>query len=164
MLISLLEDLEGMRWSNEEHEWRWNLEENDFYSVTSAYLKSEGLLLAEFRWSEEEKMVFEDMWYSSDPSKVVSLGWRMLHNRIPTRDNIALRNVLPLGASRLCVMCNVKEESTLHLFLHCKVAYEVWLKLMAWLNWWFPIPPNLFTHWVCWSGGGVLKRLPKVFG
>jgi len=28
LLTSLLEDLEGLRWFNEEDEWRWNLEEN----------------------------------------------------------------------------------------------------------------------------------------
>lgn len=32
LLHSLLEDVEGLRWSHEEDVWRWNLEENGYYS------------------------------------------------------------------------------------------------------------------------------------
>jgi hypothetical protein len=131
--------------------------------VQSAYLKLEALVLGEEVWDEGEKRVFDDMWKSSAPSKVVAFGWHMFLNRIPTRDNLALRNVLPLEVSPLCVMCNLKEESVLHLFLHCEVACAVWSKLMAWLNCWFVTPPNFFVHWECWSIGGNSKKETKGF-
>jgi len=47
LLISLMEDVEGLRWFNEEDVWRWNHEENGCYSVKSAYLKLETLVLSE---------------------------------------------------------------------------------------------------------------------
>ena len=116
LLTSLVEDLEGLRWSNDDDEWRRNLEEKGFYSVKSAYMKLEGLVLGEDLWGVEEKRVFENMWASPTPSKVVALGWKVFLNRILTRVNLALRNVLPPEASTLCVLCNLKEESALHLF------------------------------------------------
>ena len=106
--------------------------------------------------------MFENMWKSSTPSKVVAFGWRMILNRISTRDNLALRNVLSPEVSPLCVMCNSKEESTLHLSLHCDVACVVWSKLMVWLNCWFLTPPNFFVHWKCWSVGG--KSIKEIKG
>lgn len=44
-------------------------------------------------------------------------------------------------------------ESTSHLFLHWDLARNVWLSLMSWLDLNFIMPPNLFIHWECWSGG-----------
>jgi len=55
LLANLLEDLEGVVWSQEEDEWRWNLEDNGVFSMKSAYGKLEGLMLSEGLWREEEK-------------------------------------------------------------------------------------------------------------
>lgn len=46
--------------------------------------------------------------------------------------------------SKACVLCNSRDESSVHLFLHCEVASLVWFKLMWWLeNFHYPPPPNL---------------------
>jgi len=45
LLTSLLVDLEGTRLSSKEDEWRWGLEDSGVYSVKSAYLKLEGIVL-----------------------------------------------------------------------------------------------------------------------
>jgi len=74
LLTSLLEDLEGLTWSSHEDEWRWNLEDNGHYSVKSAYLKLEGLVLREERWGADDKKVFANMWDSPTPSKVVAFA------------------------------------------------------------------------------------------
>lgn len=161
LLTSLLEDLEGMRLSNAVDEWRWGLEDSGVYSVKSAYLKLEGIVLSEDMWGEAEKGVFENMWKSPAPSKVIAFGWRVLLNRAPTRDNLALRNVLPPEGSTFCVMCNRYEETATHLLLHCDVAHLVWLKLMLWLDRRFIIPPNLFVLWECWSDGGRVNKVTK---
>jgi len=82
----------------------------------------------------------------------------LLLNRVPTKVNLALRNVLSLEDSTLCVMCNGGEESSCHLFLHCNVAWGVWARLMVWVDCHFPTPPNLFVHWKCWSGRSSNKN------
>lgn len=133
------------------------------FSVKSAYLKLEGLVLYEDVWREEEKGVFSNLWKSLAPSKVVAFAWRAPINRIPTKANLVSRNVHGLEDLNLCILCNRMEESTTHLFLHCDVASLVWSKLMSWLNYFFPIPPNLFVHLECWSGGGRNNKIKKGF-
>jgi len=159
LLLSLKEDLEGMVWSQAEDVWRWNLDDMGMFSVKSAYDKLEGLALSEVRWRVEDKRVFQDLWKTPALSKVSALVWRVLLNRIPTKDNLALRNVLPPEESTMCVMCASAEESSLHLLLHCYVASSVWLRLMSWLDAYFITPPNLFIHWKCWVGGN--KNIKK---
>ena len=119
--------------------------------MKSAYEKVKDLVDLEDVWSDDEKRVFEKLWKSPAPSKVVAQAWKVLLNRVPTEVNLALRNVLNLEVSTLCVLCNGAEESSTHLFLHCDVASLVWSKLMLWLDCHFVIPPNLFVHWECWS-------------
>lgn len=152
MLLSLKEDLEGVRLNNQLDKWMWKLDDSGAFSVSSAYKRLEGRVLNELVWWEDEKGVFELLWKSPAPSKVVAFAWRAFLNRVPTKANLVLRNVLGPEEQPLCAFCNRMEESALHLFLHCKVAYAVWLKLMRWLNQFFISPPNLFIHWKCWHG------------
>lgn len=51
-------------------------------------------MLREDRWREEEKRVFKGLWESPTPSKVVAFARKVLLNRIPTKANLALRNVI----------------------------------------------------------------------
>jgi hypothetical protein len=45
VLVSLKEDLEGVRLSSHADVWRWNLEEDGVFTVKSAYNNLEGLVL-----------------------------------------------------------------------------------------------------------------------
>ena len=160
LFTSLLEDLDGTRWLNVEDRWTWKLEDNGIYSMKSVYLKLEGVVLHEDVWGVEEKQVFENTWKSPTPTKVIAFSWMVL-NRVPTRDNLALRNALPPKVSSLCALCNLKEEPVTHIFLHCDVASLVWTSLMKWFDCCFLIPPNLFVHWECWSVGGSANKVTK---
>jgi len=153
-----MEDLEGMTWSMNEDRWRRNRDEVGVFSVKTAYKALVNLGGPEELWGVAEKRVFEKLWKSPAPSKVVAFAWKVLHNRVPTMLNLALRNVLSPEDSTRCVLSNEGEESPCHLFLHCKVASVVWLRLMTWVEWHFLIPPNLFVHWECWSGRRVKKN------
>jgi hypothetical protein len=161
LLLSLMEDLEGMMWSSNEDVWRWNLEEKGVFSVKSAYGRLEVLVGAVDDWGDSEKRVFVKLWKNPAPSKVTTFAWKVLLNRIPTKTNLALRNILSPKESTLCVMCNMVEESSNHLFMHCNVASLVWSKLMWWLNEFFVIPHNLFFHWECWCGRETNKNVLK---
>jgi hypothetical protein len=125
VLLSLLEDLEGVRLVNHVDEWRWKLEESVLFSVKSAYKKLEGLVFSEVSWRDEEKRIFNNLWKCPTPSKVVAFVWKANLNRVPTKANLALRNVLGSEGNSLCVLCNRMEESAPHLFLHCEVSNAV---------------------------------------
>ncbi|MCI07913.1 putative non-LTR retroelement reverse transcriptase, partial [Trifolium medium] len=72
--------------------WKWG--DSDF-SVKEAYL----------RLSEEEEEEVEwakDVWNPLIPAKISILVWRLLYDRLPTKDNLRLRGV-NLNSSFLCV-------------------------------------------------------------
>jgi hypothetical protein len=58
-----------------------------------------------------------------------------------------------------CVWCGSEAESTTHIFLHCDLVRNIWMKLMVWLDLDFLILPNLFIHWECLSRGPVNKKI-----
>jgi len=100
-------------------------------------------------------------WKSPAPSKVVVFTWKLLHDRIPTKRNLAIRNSLPSDSSLECVWCNNSVEDSTHLFLHCEGVSMVWCKLMEWVEFNFLIPPNLFILWECWNGAILNKKLRR---
>jgi hypothetical protein len=60
-----------------------------------------------------------------------------------------------------CIWCEGVAEDTVHLFLHCDLARNVWLNVMLWLDLNFIMPPNLLIHWECWSRGLLHKKIQK---
>jgi len=161
LFANLWIDLEGMSWSHEEDRWKWGLEESGMFSIKSTYRKLEGIVLSEEVWSNLAKGVFSNIWKSSAPSRVVAFSWKLLYDRIPTKVNLAVRNVLPFEASRLYTFCDRVDESSTHLFLHCEVASRMWQDIMRWWEMIFLIPPNLFVMWECWSIAERSKRIRK---
>lgn len=59
--------------------------------------------------------------------------WRLLQNRIPSRDNLIKRGVLN-ESQKFCPFDCGKEENVSHLFFECKLASEIWQKVINWLN------------------------------
>ncbi|AES93778.1 hypothetical protein MTR_5g007390 [Medicago truncatula] len=53
---------------------------------------------------------------------------------------------------------------TSHFFLHCKVAWKIWVDIQLWLEVNMVTPSNLLTHWRCWDGlGQNTKELKRGF-
>lgn len=65
-------------------------------------------------------------YFSSQGSK--SLPEDLLHDRLPTRDNLNKRLTLASG-DMVCCYCNEYNESTSHLFLHCSEVSHLWGKI-----------------------------------
>jgi hypothetical protein len=157
----ILGDLGGFVRVDEEDKWRWNLGEDEVFTVKSLYDKLEERGRVEGARSAVEKCVFRNIWKTGVPSKVTALVWKALLDRIPTRVNLEIRRCLPPDICSNCVWCGVVPECTSHIFLHCGMARNIWLKLMEWLDLNFIMPPNMFIHWECWSGGISNKKIRK---
>lgn len=161
LLVELEGILDGFVWRGGDDSWRWKLEEDGIFSVKSLYVKLEGRGLREEICPEDDRRVFRQIWKSGAPSKVAAFVWKALLDRIPTRVNLEIRNCLPTDIGNNCLWCVEASETTNHLFLHCDMARNVWLNLMLWLDLPFVMPPNLFIHWECWSGGPCNKKVRK---
>jgi hypothetical protein len=150
LLLNLTRDLHGFERVHGEDEWCWKSEEKGIFSVSSMYRRLEETAGRGNAYGEVERRVFGQAWKSPAPSKVVAFSWKLLLNRIPTRLNLAYRNVLPSNANLRCVFCDLEDESTRHLFLHCRVSWNIWTQVQIWLALEFISPPDFFTHWLCW--------------
>jgi hypothetical protein len=97
------------------------------FSVKSAY----SLLFSEVSGEVDSvgrvNPVFEWIWKSPAPSKLIAFSWQLIHNRIPTKDNLARRGILGGVIHGNCVVCAGMLELATHLFLHCDFAFSILL-------------------------------------
>ncbi|MCH90522.1 F-box family protein [Trifolium medium] len=133
------------------------------FSVKSAY----DALLREIvpgpLLSPRKSKIFSSIWDSPAPSKVIAFSWQLLHDRVPTKDNLLLRGVIHDNSEGKCVWCDVSPESSRHLFLHCKVAHEVWYEIFKWLGVVIVMPSNFLHLFECFGEVASTKKLRKGF-
>ena len=163
LLNDLMMVLQSNRGGQAEDGWWWSPEEGGFFWVKSSY----NVLLERLVLTEESNMVeeaiFKVLWKSATPSKVIAFSFALLLDRIPTRSNLLMRNVLPSGGPVTCVWCNVEVETSNHVFLHCEAVKVVWIKICLWLELSFISLSNLFSHIEGWRNGGNSNKLKRVY-
>lgn len=75
------------------------------------------------------------------------LAWKLLLDRIPTRMNLAIGNIILVEVSVNCALCDCDGETSQHLFLFCEVSSNVWSLVMRWLDFLLlRTPANLFVR------------------
>ncbi|XP_057418519.1 uncharacterized protein LOC130712718 [Lotus japonicus] len=108
--------------------WTWRQDGEGIYTVNSSYLFLQAQNL------EEEDPVLKLVWSAPVPSNVKAFIWRLLKDRIQTRDNLCKRQVLTRGEGSTCPLCRQEEETSMHLFSRCAVSNPVWYACFAWLG------------------------------
>jgi hypothetical protein len=164
LIANLLALLEGFALGVENDKWWWTPDDGGTFSVSSSYRVLEGIVLLEDGLNALEERVFCEIWKSPAPTKVIAFSWMTFLDCIPTRSNLVLRRVLTQEDPRNCVMCGNREETTMHLFLHCEVAWLFWRLFFDWLGVNFITPQIFYMHFTCWSGEVNSRRLKKAFG
>jgi hypothetical protein len=163
--LNLLNDLKDviLEWSASvwEDKWSWKVDEIGVFLVKSANMLLEQSLDVDVTLSWLKEGVFESIWKSPAPSKVMAFSWKLLHYRIPMKDNLSMIYCFPLEANLFCEFCGNSAETCFHLFLHCQVVFELWSKVLGWLEMNFITPQNLFLHFECWDGEVKHKKLRK---
>jgi hypothetical protein len=89
--------------------------------------------------------LFNDVWHKSVPLKVSIFAWRLLRNRLPTKDNLLSRGVLQHDDISCVGGCG-SEENACHLFLGCTTFGSIWYRLLHWLGINFVAPEVLGEH------------------
>nr|GEZ30052.1 RNA-directed DNA polymerase, eukaryota [Tanacetum cinerariifolium] len=69
-------------------------------------------------------------WIKSIPIKINIFAWKLCLDRLPTRVNLAKRNVAV--ASLLCPLCDTGMEDAAHLFFRCDMAKDVMFLVSRW--------------------------------
>jgi hypothetical protein len=103
--------------------WAWRLDQKGLFSVKSAYWLHRSLFekkgcssgtqvlpdVASFCWN--------DIWRCPCPPNVRQFLWRIGHDSVPHRCNIARKGI---DIDPLCLVCGRLNEDCAHLFLKCK--------------------------------------------
>lgn len=105
--------------------WRWLLDPIHGYSVRGSYC----FLTSTVIWWTELWLMMSGI----NTSKVSLLAWRLLRNRLPTKDNLVHCGILPSNYMA-CVDGCASTESTTHLCLHCTFSWELWSYVWNWLG------------------------------
>jgi len=78
-----------------------------------------------------DKSQVDEVWSKHISSKVSLLGWCLLRNRHPSKDNLIQRGIL-IPTDGMCVAgCNVSETTT-HFFLNCNIFGALWSNVWSW--------------------------------
>ncbi|PWA39255.1 reverse transcriptase domain, Reverse transcriptase zinc-binding domain protein [Artemisia annua] len=123
-LQACLQLIEGQVLEESNDRWYWDRGTDGRFSVfevkkwiDSGYSSTSNAL---FTWSK---------WV---PIKCNIFMWRMLMDRIPTKQALARRNIN--CGDGLCTLCEDQEESVDHLFSACTIANGVWSGIARWLK------------------------------
>ncbi|XP_024177882.1 uncharacterized protein LOC112183776 [Rosa chinensis] len=105
----------------------WHFNKRGFFTTNSAYYVAKdlalGLVLAPKPPVDPLRVVWKKVWSAKVPGKVALHAWRIMGNILPTRIGL---NTKGYNGELGCVFCNHPHEDSLHLFVNCPYAKEVW--------------------------------------
>jgi hypothetical protein len=160
----LQEMLQEVRLTMDSDKWIWSLEEDGIFLVKSAYLHLASLMSNLSVMSELKTLVFRDLWSSPAPSKIIAFSWQLLYDRLPSKQNLLRRGAGNFLDKHNCGWCVDRQESDIHLLLHCCFAQSVLREICFWLGLnMVIIPPNLFILFLCFMEGAGSKKVRKGF-
>lgn len=89
--------------------------------------------------------------------------WRLLQNRIVTKDNLVRRHVLTINDHLCTGRCGCIEDTN-HLFVSCVFYSNLWYLIYDWLGFSSATSPSLLLHLRHFCGlGGVSNKLNSAF-
>ncbi|KAK2395047.1 hypothetical protein QL285_056813 [Trifolium repens] len=74
------------------------------------------------------------MWKNNVPSKISIFGWRLLLEKLPTKEALFGKGIITDMMEKRCVLCPNHGESIQHFFLHCNVSNIVWSNIFKWMG------------------------------
>ncbi|XP_006574198.1 uncharacterized protein [Glycine max] len=107
--------------------WMWGAEPNGIFSTKSAY----NLIKAE-QFSKAQGSGFYQLWDLKVPPKVLSFAWRLLWDRLPSKDNLSKRQIQL--DNDLCPLCQSQPETVSHLFFTCDKVLPLWWEFFTWVK------------------------------
>ncbi|KAL5144990.1 LINE-1 retrotransposable element ORF2 protein [Glycine soja] len=107
--------------------WVWGADPKGTFTTSSAYLCIKG---------DQPPLAlnhdFNQLWEVKAPPRALTLVWRLLWDRLPTKENLLKRQV-PLD-NDLCPFCQNHVESASHLFFTCIKIMPLWWEFHSWVK------------------------------
>jgi len=130
--------------------WRWLLDPINGCSVkdTYHYLTSVD--------APPDQGLFDYVWHKQVPLKVSLFSWRLLRNRLPTKDNLVRWHII--AEDNTCVGECGSLETANHLLFRCDPFSSIWFAVLQWLGLSFVAPDRCRTHFIQF---GHLAGLPS---
>jgi hypothetical protein len=119
--------------------WRWLLDTVAGYSVKGTYQYITTSV------NSIERGRFDAVWQRQVPLKVSVFTWRLLRQRLPTRDNLLRRGIIYQDGTFCIGGCGCAETAA-HLILQCEVFGSVWHYVYRWVGISFIAPATIGDH------------------
>ncbi|XP_074298594.1 uncharacterized protein LOC141629503 [Silene latifolia] len=117
----------------------WKYTEDGVYTVRSGYDFLLSHMPTSCSPSFYSSFPWKVLWNLRCSPKLPLLVWRIVHNILPSLDNLSVRG---LQVSTSCVFCHSSPKSLNHLFRSCSVSRHVWLSSPLGIN-------SVANPWVC---------------
>lgn len=154
-IVDSLGDLQTLLWDislifGREDKWIWGLDYNKFLSIKFCYTWLVDCVAGETHSRDTYKLLAcSKTWKCDVPTKAIVLTWRLLINKLPTRDSLVRIGVVNLACESCCFSSFKQEETAQHLLFCCSKMLEVWNRVFNWLD--VPVlnsqdPVNHFLH------------------
>ena len=92
----------------------------------------------------DDVKVFEELWKLRIPPKFAVFAWRLLKERLSSKENLRRRHVEIIDAS--CPFCRNSNENEAHLFFLCDKILPLWWESMSWVSIQGTFPLNPTQH------------------
>ncbi|XP_058727132.1 uncharacterized protein LOC131598560 [Vicia villosa] len=127
----------------------WYGEPGGIFSVASCYHFYANFCIP-YGHPNRDEAVLGKIWKIGAPYKIKAFSWRLILNRLPTKDLLRSRGIsLPL-TSLNCVFCDIEAESRNHSFFSCKVMKIIWDDIAFWIGKLFVLEEELFGNFMDW--------------
>jgi hypothetical protein len=129
---------------------KWIPAPDGIFTVKSTYicLQSQVVVTA---IDELKVTALKKLWKNKVPSKVSIFGWRLLLEKLPTREVLFQRDIITNTHETCCVFCFDLMESIDHIFLTCRVTATVWSLIFGWMGIQGSSARNIQQHFL-WFG------------
>lgn len=102
---------------------------------------------------------FSLLWKSFAPLKAQITAWRLLHDRLLTRDK---QTLLTCTGIAFLLHYNQQPETTCHFFLHCNEVFRLWDKVSNWIDVSWAPANSIVAHFLQFAGligGSKFRKL-----
>jgi hypothetical protein len=157
-LFLLLEHLRPSRDISDRRKWIPHT--TGLFSVKSTYISLLNRLEMD-ALDSDTTLALKKLWSTNMPSKASIFGWRMMLDKLPTKEALFSKGIITSHFERCCVFCSIEVEDTMHVFLNCHMISQVWDCIFNWMGVQVISSPSVTDHFLSFGGIFSGKKTKK---